>query len=65
MPNGIWVAIGSLLALILGVWKYYSSKRREKKKQVDEAGALFEEGMREKDESKINAALGRLNRLGN
>ena len=57
----VWAVIGSICAMIIGVWKYFGRKAKEKRERITEADKLFKEGMGERDASKITAANARLN----
>ena len=37
METSILTIIGSVLAIIIGLWKYFSRKNAEKRKQVEQA----------------------------
>lgn len=54
--------IGAVLSCIIGVWKLFGRKARERRERVDAADAQFKEGMQERDPSKITASNSRLNR---
>ena len=59
---GTWGAvIASLFAMIIGVWKFFGRKSKEKRERINEADKLHKEGMAERDPSKITAANSRLN----
>lgn len=53
-----WLAvIGSLFAMIIGLWKFFGRKAAEKRARIDAADKQFQEGMKERDPSKITAGL--------
>ncbi len=57
-----WLAvIGSLFAIIIGLWKFFGRKAREKRERLDAASKQFKEGMDERDPSKITSANDRIN----
>jgi len=57
-----WLAvIGSLFAMIIGLWKFFGRKAKEKRERIEKANNLFEEGINERDPSKITASNSRLN----
>lgn len=37
MSNAIWTAIGSVLAIIIGLWKYFSRKAKYRRDQAEKA----------------------------
>ena len=57
----MWAAIGSLLLIVIGVWKFFRGKGRAKKDRLDAAGKINKEGMDERDPSKITASNDRIN----
>lgn len=55
------VVIGSTLAIIIGLWKFFAGKRAEKRERITEADAQFKQGVEERDPRKIIGANDRLN----
>lgn len=55
------VVIGSLLAIVIGAWRFFGRKAKEKRERLDEANKLHKEGMSERDPSKLTASGDRLN----
>ena len=59
-----WLAvIGSLFAMIIGIWKYYGRKAKERRDLIDAATKQVKEGIDEKDPSKITGGFDRINRI--
>ena len=58
----IFSALSGLLLIIIGVWKYFSRKNRERRKNADEARKLTESGIKNNDASEISAGFDRINR---
>lgn len=63
MAIGIISAIGALLTLLLGIWKWVKRVKREERKIADEAQKQFDEAMAAGDASAITAAFARLRKL--
>lgn len=60
---GTWLAVvGSFLAIITGLWKFFSRRNRQRRKLADEAMKLGKEGVDESNTSKLTASLSRLKR---
>lgn len=57
----IFGVIGAVLSCIIGVWKLFGRKAKERRERVEAADKQFKEGMAERDPSKITAANSRLN----
>lgn len=58
----VWVTtIGSLFAIIIGLWKFFSRKSADKRVRIEEANKQFQEGMAERDPSKIIGSNDRIN----
>jgi hypothetical protein len=49
--------IGSLLACIIGLWKYFGRKASERRDRIVAAQTTFNEGIQERDPSKITAGF--------
>jgi type II secretory pathway pseudopilin PulG len=58
----ILVIISSLLAIVIGLWKYFTGKARKKQKRKEDAANEIKQGMDENDPSKITGGLDNLNR---
>jgi hypothetical protein len=43
--------IGSLLLIVMGIWKYYGRKNAAKRKLADEAGEKLDTAQKNKDKS--------------
>jgi hypothetical protein len=63
MNTSLLAVLGAALTLIIGVFKYFTDKEREVKEEKRKANELLEEGINEKDTSKITAAIARINGL--
>lgn len=62
MDGGLLGLLAGVLAVIVGVWKLFGRKNREKRKRAEEGQKLFEEGAKEDDPSKITAGFSRIKR---
>ena len=62
MNAQILTIIGSVLAIIIGWWKYTKGKEAEKQKRKDDAAKEIKQGMDENDPSKITGGFDNLNR---
>ena len=62
MNAQILTIIGSVLAIIIGWWKYTKGKETEKQKRKDDAAKEIKQGMDENDPSKITGGFDNLNR---
>jgi len=51
MSSQILAIIGSVLAMVIGLWKYFGRKNAEKRKLADEAGKELEDAQKNKDKS--------------
>ena len=49
-------------SMIVGVWKLFSRKAKEKRENIEAARKTLQEGIAERDESKITAGFNRLRR---
>jgi preprotein translocase subunit YajC len=59
-----WLAvIGSILACIIGLWKYFGRKAAERRKQAEQAMKELDEAEKNKDTSGITSAVDDINRL--
>lgn len=57
-----WLAvIGSLFAMIIGLWKFFSRKNQEKRTRIANAEKQFQEGVKDRDPSKILGSADRIN----
>jgi hypothetical protein len=60
---GIISALGSLFLMIIGLWKFFARKNRERRKNAEDAQKLVQEGTDENNPSKVVAGFNRINRL--
>lgn len=60
--TAVFSTLGALALCVLGLMKYFNRKNREKRRRIDAADKLGKEGIKERDTSKIMAALNRLRR---
>ena len=60
MANGILAIIGSLLAIVIGLWKYFGRKNAEKRKQAEQARKDLDEANQNNDAGKFLDAFGRM-----
>ena len=58
----VWAVIGSICAMIIGLWKMIGRKARQRRANLDQAKKLYNEGVEENDVSKITAGLTRIKR---
>jgi hypothetical protein len=63
MATQILTIIGSILAIAIGLWKYFGHKNAEKRKQLEQAEKDLEDAKKNNDVSAITAAISRINRL--
>jgi hypothetical protein len=61
MNAGAWAVIGSLLTIVIGLWKYFTSKEAAKQRRKEDGYKLAKEGMAENDISKIVAGTDDIN----
>lgn len=57
----ILTIIGSVLAIIIGLWKYFGRKNAEKRRQAELARKDLDEANKNDDPGKFIDAFGRLN----
>ena len=57
MANAILGIIGSLLLMIIGLWKYFASKNRAIQKRKDDAANEIKQGIKDKDPSAITGGF--------
>ena len=62
MGIGIVTAIGGLISLLVGIWKWVKRMKREERRIADEAKAQLDEGIKNNDPSAITAAFDRMRR---
>jgi len=62
MATQILTVIGSILIIVIGLWKYFTSKARVKQKRKEAAANEIKQGMDENDPSKITGGFDNLNR---
>lgn len=63
MNTTSWTAIGSLLAIIIGLWKFFRGKVEYRKKEINKADEELDEAIKNKDTSAINASVDDINRM--
>ncbi|MBI4708127.1 MAG: hypothetical protein HY761_09445 [Candidatus Omnitrophica bacterium] len=56
----ILVIISSILAIVIGLWKYYGRKNEEKRKQAEQARKDLDEANQNNDAGKFLDGFGRL-----
>ena len=54
--------ISGILACVIGVWRLFTRKAKERRKRIDEAEKIIHEGIDSGDVSRINAGINRLRR---
>ena len=59
----ILAIIGSVLAIIAGLWKYFGRKNAEKRKKAQAAKEKFDEAQKNDDTSGVTSSFDRINRL--
>ena len=52
----------SLLTIVIGLWRYFTGKEKAKQKRKEDAGNEVNQGIDEKDPSKITSGMDNLNR---
>jgi len=62
MAAGIIAAIGALLSLALGIWRWVKRMKREERRIADECKKELDEGIKNNDPSRITAAFDRMRR---
>ena len=55
--------IGSILAIIIGLWRYFGQKNAERRRQLEQAEKDLEDAKKNGDISAITAIVSRINRL--
>ena len=58
----ILTIVASILAIAIGLWKYFTGKESEKQKRKEDASNEIKQGMDENDPSKITSGMDNLNR---
>jgi H+/gluconate symporter-like permease len=61
MATQILTVIGSILAIIIGLWKYFGRKNAQKRKQAEQARKDLDEAKEKDDPSSFLDSFGRLN----
>ena len=59
----ILTIIISLLAIVMGFWRYKTGKKKQKSNWADEAKKKFDEAEKNNDTSGITSGIDRINRL--
>ena len=62
MTPQLLTVIGSLLAIIIGLWKFFTSRARAEQKRKEDAANEIKQGINENDPSKITGGFDSLNR---
>lgn len=60
MGTSILGIIGSVLLMIIGLWKYFGRKAAERRKQAEQARKELDEANKNDDPSKFLDAFGKL-----
>jgi predicted oxidoreductase len=55
--------VSSVLAIVIGVWRYFAGKNRKKRELAEEAKKKLEEGVEKDDTSDITIGFDRINRV--
>jgi len=63
MASQILAIIGSILAIIIGLWKWFFGNRARKEKLREQALNEVKEAIKAHDRSRITSAYDRLNRV--
>jgi len=63
MAQSILAIIGSVLAIIIGLWRYFGRRNAEKRKQAEQARKDLEDAEKNGDISGITSAVDDINRL--
>lgn len=63
MATSILGIIGSVLLIIIGLWKYFGRKNAYKRKLADEAQSKLDEAQKNKDKSSLLDAWDGVNRM--
>jgi len=63
MAQGILSIIGSLLLVVIGLWKYFGRKNAEKRKIADEAKEKLDNAHQNQSKSDLLDAWDRINRV--
>lgn len=61
MATQILTVIGSILAIIIGLWKYFGRKNAEKRKQAEQARKDLDNAKKNDSPSDFLDGFGRLN----
>lgn len=59
----IVAVIGSILTIIIGVWRFVARRNSQVRKEAETAKQQLKEGLDEKDTSKITASFDRVRRI--
>lgn len=57
MANAILGIIGSLLLIVIGLWKFFANKGRIIQKRKDDAANEIKQGIKDKDPSTITGGF--------
>jgi hypothetical protein len=60
MATQILTVIGSILAIIIGLWKYFGRKNAEKRKQAEQARKDLDNAKEKDDPSSFLDSFGRI-----
>jgi hypothetical protein len=61
MTSQLLAVIGSILAIAIGLWKFFTSKAAAKQKRKEEALNEIQQGIKDKDPSEITGGIDNLN----
>lgn len=56
----ILAVIGLICSMVIGLWKFFGRKATERRQDVLDGQKLFQEGVTERDPSKITAGFNRV-----
>lgn len=63
MNTTVWATIGSFLAIVIGLWKYFGRKAAYRRTQADKAKEMLDDAQKNNDASGRVFAWQRINRL--
>jgi len=63
MLQAVLAIIGSVLAIIIGLWKYFGRKAAVKRQKAQEAQDETNKGVDDQDPSRITSGFDRANRM--
>ena len=63
MNPTIWSVLGGILAIIIGLWKFFRGKASERRQKAGAAHDEIKQGIQDGDPNRINSGNSELNRM--